>query len=275
MARLDPRSYSGPGRSSPGSAVMAGAFVIGIVWFVVGFFFFPPLLTVFGILLFGPFHAAFGIAFGIIFGFVQSIQIIATVAGFALTYPSAWSALSGVLAGCIVAWIFTTFAIKEKYSSPGISAIFSVDPIRLGGPTFFWLVIANAVAGYAVVVAFSSVGLFTPSASGFAPSAYGMEPVVQQLILTLHGGTGGGGDDVIFAFFALLVALIVAGAIVGAIIGAGLGSFAGAGLWVFDINHAIHGATQSATVNWLIGKREAKKERPSNLCGQWCRYGCG
>jgi hypothetical protein len=207
----------------------------------------------FGILLFGPFHAAFGIACGIIFGFVQSIQIIATVAGFALTYPSAWSALSGVLAGCIVAWIFTTFAIKEKYSSPGISAIFSVDPIRLGGPTFFWLVIANAVAGYAVVVAFSSVGLFTPSASGFAPSA---------LILTLHGGTGGGGDDVIFAFFALLVALIVAGAIVGAIIGAGLGSFAGAGLWVFDINHAIHGATQGATVNWLIGKREAKKRTP-------------
>lgn len=117
--------------------------------------------------------------------------------------------------------------------------------------TFLWLVVANAVAGYVVVVAFSSVGLFATPASS-------TEPAVHQLVMTLHGGTGGGDDDVVFAFFALLMALIVAGAIIGAVAGAALGSFSGAGLWVFDINHAVHGATQGATVNWLIGKREAK-----------------
>lgn len=121
-----------PGGTSTDSVVGAGIGAVGVAWFILGLFF-PPLLTALGYVVFTPIHAAFGIVFGVIFGAIQGAQAIATVATLMLTYPTAWSALSGILAGCIVAWIYTTFGVKEKLSSPGISAIFSVDPIRHGG----------------------------------------------------------------------------------------------------------------------------------------------
>ena len=176
-------------------------------------------------------------------------------------FPAFGPAVSGIVAGMLIAWLRMVFRTKEKYD-PLFSSLFSMEGLFEGGWQFVWRFLADVSVGYLVMVVFASI------------------PVVaatdHQFTLTLHeignglvggaggGGFGGGGDGYLSGILAALAVVIFVAVLIGALSGAAIGAILGFGLCS---THVLHGIAQGATINVLLGRaRGGTSEELHGIC---------
>jgi hypothetical protein len=164
-----------------------------------------------------------------------------------IAFPAFNPAISGIIAGAILAWVRMVFRTKEKYD-PLISTALSFEPFSEGGWQFMWRVLADLAVGYLVMFVFGMLHVVATTDAHFTLSVHEIG------VALLGGGSGagggyGGGSDFISAFLVVLAALLFAAAIIGALWGATIGSALGLGLCS---THVIHGTAQGATVHLLL-----------------------
>jgi hypothetical protein len=188
----------------------------------------------------------------VVLGTAFSLKIIywsTLLTQFPIEFPAYWAAISGILAGAVIAWIRMAFRSKEKYE-PVVSAIFSQEPLSHGGWEFVWRLLADVVAGYFIMVLFATLR-FVPTIDDNSTVA------IYQIGVSIlgAGGSGGfGGPDTIAFLVFVLVAILFAAAIMAAVLGGTIGSGLGLGLWT---THMIHGGAQGTTVHLLLAQRRS------------------
>lgn len=231
------------GHPSPGGA--GGALIIlGIVGAIAAFSYVLP-----GILFVA--NVVWGFVAPVVLGMVYSLVIVSwlpSLTKFSIWFPAFWPAISGVLAGAVIAWIRMAFRSKEKYE-PIMSAIFSQEPIKEGGWEFVWRFLADVAVGYLVILIFATFVLVANNHG--APISLRM---VDEIMLGGGGSGGFGGPDTIAFLVFMLVFLFFAAAIIAAILGGAIGGGLGFGLWT---THMIHGGAQGATVHLLLAQRRS------------------
>jgi hypothetical protein len=174
-----------------------------------------------------------------------------------LGVPDFGPAISGIIAGVLIAWVRMAFRVKEK-REPLLSALFSVNIFSEGGWQLFWRFLADVSVGYLVIVVFGMVGMVHNDVHTYTLT---VQNVGEAFLAVGPGGAGGGfggGGGFLSMFIFALAALFFAAILIGAIWGAGFGSVLGVGLW----SQVMHGTAQGATVQLLLGFR---KSEPKNF----------
>lgn len=167
-------------------------------------------------------------------------------------FPTFNSAISGIIAGAVIAWLRMVFRTKEKYD-PLLSSMFSIEPFSEGGWQFLWRFLSDVAVGYLVMLAFGMIHVVATTDAQFTLSIHQIGGALLSGGVGGGGGLGGGGG-VVSMFVVVLAALFFAAILIGAIWGAGFGSVLGVGLW----SEVMHGTAQGATVQLLLGLRRTE-----------------
>jgi hypothetical protein len=165
-----------------------------------------------------------------------------------LGFPALNSAISGIIAGALIAWLRMVFRVKER-REPFLSAMFSANIFSEGGWQFFWRFLSDVAVGYLVMFAFGMIHVVVTTDADFTLTVHQIGGA-----LVGFGGDDGGGGGVLSIFVLVLAAIFFAAILIGAIWGAGLGSVLGMSLWA----EVVHGTAQGATVQLLLGFRRTE-----------------
>lgn len=253
------QQYRSPTPTSGGGGGGGGLVIVGFLVVGAAIWNFPAVLAI-GVILAGKLWL---LVASIAIGAAHSFQIV--IAGLiavrsGVELPAFNPAISGIIAGAVLAWIRMVLRTREKYD-PFWSAALSLEPFSEGGWEFIWRFLADIAVGYLVMLVFGTLHVVATTDHHFVLSM----PEISGVLLGGGSGSGGGlggGSGSISPFIVVLVALILAAAIIGALWGATLGSALGLGLCS---THLIRGTAQGATVHLLLAG--AKTTSPKYFVG--------
>lgn len=252
MSRMvSPGSHRPGSHHSSGTGIFGVVFVVGVVWFVLALIF-PPVAVLGGYAFAAVIGTGVGAWHGLWAGLALGWQVLVTLAQLTVAPPLLEAAITGVVAGLVIAWLQTAAGVKERGSNL-VSAVFSAEPWRKGGGEFWLLLVSHAIAGYFIMLAFAAIGLAATEATA--------GPTVEAVTALAFGGGGPGGDGLLHAYMmllAIIVALVLTGVLVGAVVGSAVGLALAPGVWAFDLAHLVGGATQGATVRWFAPNQAHK-----------------
>jgi hypothetical protein len=229
--------------------------VVGVIVIVVNF---PTVIAIVVFLASGLWTLIASIAVGAAYS--VPIAFFGVLSG-DFGFPAFTPAISGIIAGAVIAWLRMAFRTKEKYD-PLLSSLFSIEGLSEGGWQFLWRFLADIAVGYLVMLAFGMIH-FVPTTD-------------HQFTLSIHnigsgllggggfgGPPGGGGSGFLSEFLVVLAALLFAAIIIGALCGAAIGAGLGLGLCS---THVLRGMAQGATIHVLLGRRKGE-DQPKNFIG--------
>lgn len=193
---------------------------------------------------------------GTLSGLGIGFGVVGQVFSGAFAVPAVSAAVLGVLVGSFSAWQMRAMEVNGNWGRSFAAALFDAELWNNNAPSFVCKLLVGTFVGYAVALAFASIGVFEPGTADLG-----------NLYSVVFGGGGGPYDfmEWIALFFTLLGALLVAGAIVGGSFGGITGAIFAA-LGAINAYSVIQGAAEGAAFRFFA------HYRPENVRSGLSRY---